>query len=67
MKKQVQIKVQFELIEQCKDESIHEYFSRMDKLVNEMKNNIYNITEKEAMEKIMLQDNCNESKMKRAI
>jgi hypothetical protein len=47
------LKRQFELMEQEKDESIHEYFSRMDKLVNEMKSNGDDIKEKDVVEKIM--------------
>ena len=47
------LKRQFELMEQGREESIRDYFSRMDKLVNEMKNNGDDIKEKEVMEKIM--------------
>lgn len=54
MKEQIQFRRQFELIEQRKDENICEFFSKTDKLVNEMKNNCDNITEKEVMEEIFI-------------
>ncbi|KAK3001571.1 hypothetical protein RJ639_022117 [Escallonia herrerae] len=44
---------QFELMEQGKEENICDYFSRREKLVNEMKNNGDGITEKDVLEKIM--------------
>ena len=47
------LKRQFELMEQGREENIRDYFSRMDKLVNEMKNNGDDIKEKEIVEKIM--------------
>ncbi|KAK3024000.1 hypothetical protein RJ639_045020 [Escallonia herrerae] len=40
-------------MEQGKEEKIHDYFSRIEKLVNEMKNNGDEITEKVVLEKIM--------------
>ena len=40
-------------MQQEKDETIRDYFSRMEKLVNEMKNNGDKITEKDVIEKIM--------------
>ncbi|KAK3002299.1 hypothetical protein RJ639_021616 [Escallonia herrerae] len=46
------LKRQFEQIEQ-KEENIHDYFSRIEKLVNEMKNNGDEITDKDVLEKIM--------------
>lgn len=39
-------------MEQRRDESVHDYFSRMDKLVNKMKFNGYDIKEKDVVEKI---------------
>ncbi|XP_057444758.1 uncharacterized protein LOC130737003 [Lotus japonicus] len=47
------LKRQFELMEQGRDESIRDYFSRMDKLVNEMKSNGDDIKEKDVVDKIM--------------
>ncbi|XP_019416394.1 PREDICTED: uncharacterized protein LOC109327683 [Lupinus angustifolius] len=47
------LKHHFELMEQGRDENIHDYFSRMDKLANEMKSNGDDIKEKEVVEKIM--------------
>ncbi|KAK3000000.1 hypothetical protein RJ639_023060 [Escallonia herrerae] len=44
---------QFELMEQGKEENIRDYFSRIEKLVSEMKNNGDEITEKDVLEKIM--------------
>uniref|UniRef100_A0A2C9U239 Retrotransposon gag domain-containing protein n=1 Tax=Manihot esculenta TaxID=3983 RepID=A0A2C9U239_MANES len=46
------LKRQYELMEQEKDESIRDYFSRMQKIVNEMKNNGDKIEEKD-VKKIM--------------
>ena len=40
-------------MEQGRDENIRDYFSRMDKLINEMKSNGDDIKEKEVVEKIM--------------
>jgi hypothetical protein len=40
-------------MEQGKDESIHDYFSQMDKLINAMKSNGDDIKEKDVVEKIM--------------
>src|ERR1044072_738491 len=47
------LKRQFELMEQGRDESICDYFSRIDKLVNEMKSNGDDVKEREVVEKIM--------------
>ena len=47
------LKRQFELTEQGRDEKIRDYFSRIEKLVNEMKDNGDKITEKDVMEKIL--------------
>ncbi|KAK3037419.1 hypothetical protein RJ639_030181 [Escallonia herrerae] len=47
------LKRQFELMKQGKEENIHDYFSRIEKLVNEMKYNGDEITEKNVLEKIM--------------
>lgn len=46
-------------MEKGKDESISDYFSRMHKIVNEMKNNCKKIGEKNVVKKIMwlLRDN----------